>query len=167
MKSREAELEEFKRMRDADFEDFERRRVQEMETMGREKEAERYELEQIRAQLAKQNELYLKQNEALQELNQNRSIVDLEQRIIEILEKMGPQGLFGTQQAQEDKETTKKMRELEKLKRENERIKKFTQNFLDEEIDRRMNEYAGPQGVWLRNLELKRKLQGQVDQKKD
>jgi hypothetical protein len=43
---------------------------------------------------------------------------------------MGPQGLFGTQQAQEDKETTKKMRELEKLKRENERIKKFTQNYL-------------------------------------
>lgn len=158
---------EERRVRDKEFEDLEGRRVEEVEGMRREKEGERRELEQIRMQLKKQNELYLKQNEKLQELNQNRSSVDLEQRIIEILEKMGPQGIFGTQQVQEDKETTKKMRELEKLKRENERIKKFTQNFLDEEIDRRINEYAGPQGVWLRNLELKRKLQGQVDQKKD
>jgi len=40
------------------------------------------------------------------------------------------------------KDKSKEVKELEKLKIENERVEKFTQDFIDQEINRRINEYS-------------------------
>jgi hypothetical protein len=112
--------------------------------------------------------MYAQQNTLLQDLQtkRNHSSDSLSGRITDIISRLKP---IGANNAQPSTTKLQKVdqRELDRLKLENRRITKFTEDFVASEIRRRVGEYSSAEKGFLKNQEMDKVLGGEIEVKRE